>query len=139
MNSTTTMTGFHLSPAGTIVYVLVVVVLIAGLWKVFTKAGKPGWWAIIPIVNIVVLCKIGGKPAWWFLLLLIPLANIVFGILVYNGESKAFGKGPGFTVGLVLLSFIFFPILGFGSARYRGNYGGTQAPGGYYPSQPQQG
>ncbi len=131
------VTNFHISPAVWAIYVVIVVVLIASIWRVFTKAGKPGWWAIIPIVNTFVLCKIGGKPGWWILLFLIPIANIVFLVLVYHGVSKAFGKSGAFTVGLIFLSFIFFPILGFGKARYQGNYGGVQPEFGYYPYPPQ--
>jgi hypothetical protein len=103
-----------------IIYLAVVVFEIAALWKVFTKAGQPGWGAIIPIYNTYLLCKIGGKPGWWVILFFIPLVNIVIFILLYHAVSKSFGHGGGFTVGLVLLSFIFVPILGFGSSQYRG-------------------
>jgi hypothetical protein len=114
-----------MSGVGVVVYLAVVVLLIAALWRVFTKAGRPGWGAIIPIYNAYLLCKIAGKPGWWLLLFFIPIVNIVFVILVYHGISKAFGHGGGFTVGLLLLSFIFIPILGFGSSEYQG---GSRAP-----------
>lgn len=99
------------------------VVICAGFWKMFEKAGQPGWAAIIPVYNIYVMCKIGGKPGWWLLLLLIPFVNLVFSIWIANMISKSFGKDEGFTVGLVLLGVIFYPILGFGSATYLGPYG----------------
>ncbi len=89
-------------------------------WKIYEKAGKPGWAAIIPIYNMIVLLEIVGKPLWWFLLLLIPGVNIVVSVLVYIELSKSFGKDTAFAIGLLLLSFIFYPILAFGSARYLG-------------------
>lgn len=108
-------------PAWAIVlYVAIIVLMIASIWKVFTKAGKPGWAAIIPIYNIVVLLEIVGKPIWWIILMLIPIVNIVVQIIVTHQLSKSFGKDVGFTIGLIFLGFIFFPILGFGSAKYIG-------------------
>jgi hypothetical protein len=104
-----------------------VVFLIAAQWKVFEKAGQPGWACIIPIYNIIVLLKIVGKPSWWFLLFLIPGVNLVFAIWTINLLSKSFGKDEGFTIGLLILGFIFYPVLGFGSARYIGPYGYQQA------------
>lgn len=103
-----------------LVYLAIAVVAIAGMWKTFEKAGKPGWAAIIPIYNIYVLIEIVGKPTIWLLWMLIPCVNIVFSIWLLNLVSKSFGKEEGFTVGLVLLGFIFWPILGFGDARYLG-------------------
>jgi hypothetical protein len=109
--------------AMTIVWLLIVVLEVAGVWMVFTKAAQPGWAAIIPFYNYWVMLKIVGRPGWWLILLLIPFVNIVFAIIVLNGLSKSFGKSGGFTVGLVLLSFVFFPILGFGKSQYRGPQG----------------
>jgi Family of unknown function (DUF5684) len=95
-----------------------------GMWKTFTKAGRPGWAAIIPIYNVIVICQIGGKPGWW----VIPSFLIPFFIIwPYNMISKSFGQSEGFTVGLVLLGFIFWPILGFGSYKYLGPYGNPEA------------
>ena len=90
----------------------------------FTKAGQPGWAAIVPVYNLIVLLQIVGRPLWWILLMLIPLVNFVIAILVYIDLAKSFGKSTGFGIGLVFLSFIFFPILGFGDARYIGPGGG---------------
>lgn len=100
-----------------------VVLMIASMWKVFVKAGQPGWAAIIPIYNIYVMTKIAGKPGYWTLLCLIPFVSIIFSIWLHNMISKSFGKEEGFTVGLVLLGFIFWPILGFGAAKYLGPFG----------------
>jgi len=102
------------------IYLAVVVVSIAALWKVFTKAGKPGWASIIPIYNMIVLLEITGKPIWWLILYFIPIVNIVITIMVAVELSNKFNKSSGFAVGLILLPFIFYPILGFGSAEYKG-------------------
>jgi len=90
------------------------------LWRIFTKAGKPGWAAIIPIYNTIVLLNIGGLSGWFVLLGLVPLVNIILAIIIYWNLGKAFGKGVGFQVGLIILSFIFIPILAFDSSRYVG-------------------
>lgn len=102
------------------VYIAVIVLMIISLWKIFTKAGEPGWAAIIPIYNLIVLLKIAGKPIWWFLLFLIPFVNFVIAIIVTFSLAKNFGKGAGFAVGLIFLPFIFYPVLGFGGASYSG-------------------
>ena len=113
---------------GLILIILAVVVfMIAAMWKIFEKAGQPGWAAIVPIYNCYVLLKIVGKPGWWLLLFLIPIVNYVFIIWTYNMLSKSFGKEEGFTVGLVLLGIVFFPILGFGDAKYLGPFGDKTA------------
>ena len=104
---------------GLLLYLGIVVLVIAGVWKVFTKAGQPGWAAIIPIYNIYILTKIAGKPGWWLLLFFIPVVNFVIAILVAIDVAKAFGKGTGFALGLVFLGIIFYPILGFGDAQYQ--------------------
>lgn len=105
---------------GLLIYLAIIVVVIAGIWKVFVKAGQPGWAAIIPIYNIFVLLKIVGRPAWWLLLFFVPLVNIVVAIMLAIDVAKAFGKGVGFGIGLAFLAPIFYPILGFGGASYQG-------------------
>jgi len=99
---------------------IVWLIVIIGQWKVYTKAGKPGWACIVPIYNVIVLLEIVGKPIWWIFLFLIPCVNIIFGIWTINLVSKSFGQGEGFTVGLIFLGFIFWPILGFGNYQYLG-------------------
>jgi hypothetical protein len=110
-----------------LVLAAIAIFFIAAFWRVFEKAGQPGWAAIIPIYNAYILLKIAGKPGWWLLLFFIPLVNYVFIIWTYNMISKSFGKDEGFTVGMILLAPVFWPILGFGSARYIGPYGDQQA------------
>lgn len=103
------------------------IISIVGIWKSFEKAGQPGWASIIPIYNVYIILKIGGKPGWWLLLYFIPLVNVIFGIWAINMVSKSFGKDEGFTIGLLFLGFIFWPILGFGDAKYLGPYGDPEA------------
>ena len=107
-----------------IIYLAIIVLVIVSMWKIFTKAGKPGWACIIPIYNVIVLLEIVGKPWWWLLLILfVPIANIVLLIWMTNLLSKSFGKSVGFTLGLIFLGFIFVPILGLGDATYVGPAG----------------
>jgi len=103
------------------------VFLLIAQWKVFVKAGQPGWGCIIPILNIYFMTKIGGKPGWWTILCLIPGVNIVIAIWLLNMVAKSFGKDEGFTLGLLFLGIIFWPILGFGSSKYLGPYGDPAA------------
>ena len=98
----------------------VMAVMIASLWVIFGKAGKPGWAAIIPIYNAIVLLEICGRPIWWIALLLIPCVNVVVAVIVWIDLAKSFGKDVLFGIGLWLLGFVFLPILAFGSAQYRG-------------------
>src|SRR3977135_3170676 len=97
-------------PVFWICYFAVIILLIAAMWKVFSKAGQPGWAAIIPIFNMYVLCKVAGRPGWWVILMLIPLVNLIILIIVNIDIAKNFGKGVGFGIGLILLPFIFYPI-----------------------------
>jgi hypothetical protein len=98
----------------------VVAFVIAGIWKVFTKAGQPGWASIIPIYNCIVMLEIAGKPLWWVILLFIPFVNLVIFILIAIALAKSFGKGAGFGIGIALLGVVFIPMLGFGDAKYIG-------------------
>jgi hypothetical protein len=110
--------------AGGMVFMVIVlallVLVIAGFWKVFTKAGQPGWAAIVPIFNLYILLKIAGRPWWWLILFVIPIVSIIVTIIVSIDVAKSFGKGVVFGIGLALLAFIFYPILGFGDAEYQG-------------------
>ena len=102
-----------------VVYLAVILLIVASMWKVFTKAGEPGWAAIVPIYNLIVLLKIAGKPAWWVVLMLIPFVNIIVLAIATIALAKNFGKGAGFGLGLLFLSPIFYPMLAWGDARYQ--------------------
>ncbi len=116
--------GMPQLPVGALLVLLAVgIFLIAANWTIYTKAGKPGWAAIIPIYNIIVLLEIVGKPTWWIVMFLIPVVNIVFLVWMTNMLSKSFGKDEGFTAGLIFLGIIFYPILAWGSATYVGPAG----------------
>lgn len=102
-----------------IVYLALIVFFVAVGWKIFTKAGKPGWAVIIPIYNIIVMLEIVNRPVWWILLYLVPVVNMVVGIIVILDLAKSFGKGTGFAVGMILLGIVFFPMLAFGDDQYQ--------------------
>ena len=103
-----------------IIQLAIVAFFLAVMWKIFEKAGRPGWAAIIPIYNIIVLLEIVGRPVWWIVLLLIPIVNIVVGFLLALDLSRSFGHDLAFALGLFFLGFLFYPILAFGSDTYRG-------------------
>jgi len=102
-----------------LIYLVILVIVIVGCWKMFVKAGQPGWGILIPFYNMYLMIKIAGRPGWWLVLMFIPLVNIILHIIVLADISRNFGKGIGFVLGLIFLPFIFYPILGFGSAQYR--------------------
>ena len=108
------------SPVPVIISLVVCVVLLAGLWKLFVKAGKPGWAAIVPFYNMYCMYQISFGKGWLFLLTFVPVVGFVFGIMMCFKLAKAFGKGTGFGFGLLFLSPIFMCILGFGDAEYVG-------------------
>ncbi len=108
-----------------LVFIAIAVVTLIGMWKVFTKAGHPGWAVLIPIYNLILLLRIAGLAWYWVftpLIVLIPflgtIAYLVWVVWVHHRISTRFGQGVGFTIGLTLLSPIFWLILGFGSSKY---------------------
>lgn len=101
-----------------IIYLALIVLIIASLWKLFSKADEPGWAAIVPIYSGIVFLRIAGKPWWWIFLLMIPLVGLIFAIIATIDFAKAYNKGTGFALGLIFLGFIFYPIMAFGSATY---------------------
>jgi len=103
-----------------IIELAIMVAVVAGIWKVFVKAGQPGWAAIVPFYNIYVITQIAGRPAWWIVLFFIPIVSLIAAVILMIDVAKAFGKGTGFGIGLALLGIVFFPILGFGDATYQG-------------------
>ena len=105
----------------TMLFSLAVALLtVAGMWKAFQKAGQPGWAAIIPIYNVWIMLKVAGDPGWWLILLLIPVVNFVIIIVVSIHVAEAFGRGALFGLGLAFISFVFWPLLGFGDDSYQG-------------------
>lgn len=103
-----------------LIVIALAILVIIGNWKLYEKAGKPGWASIIPIYNVVVLLEIVGRPIWWIILMLIPCVSLIVAIVVVIDLAKSFGKDTLYGLGLVFLPFIFFPMLGFSDARYIG-------------------
>lgn len=98
----------------------VAAVILASLWKIYSKAGQPGWAAIVPVYNIIILMNIVGRPVWWVVLMFVPFVSFVVGIIICIDLARSFGKDLGFAVGMILLPFVFIPMLAFGDARYGG-------------------
>jgi hypothetical protein len=143
------------SGVGGAVFLVFIVIYVLGalpLMGIFNKASEPGWAAFVPIYNIIVLLKVVGRPWWWIILLIIPFVGFIVWIIVAYDLARSFGKGIGFTIGLVIpyVNWIFLMILWLGQAQYRGpaatmgmappgygappqGYGAPQAPG--YPPQ----
>lgn len=110
-----------------LVIAVIALVTLVGMWKVFAKAGEPGWAALIPVYNLIVLLRVAGLPWYWVftpLVVIIPFLGLIayfaWVVWVHHRISTRFGQGVGFTIGLTLLSPIFWLILGFGSSRYVG-------------------
>lgn len=111
------------STGSSIVSFIIGVLVIVAWWKLFEKAGEAGWKALIPLYNTYTIVKIVDGNGLKFLLLLIPIVNIVYGIMLDIKLAKAFGKSTGFAIGLIFLAPIFMLILGFGDAQYQGPQG----------------
>lgn len=103
-----------------LVLLAIIAVQIAGTWRVFEKADQPGWGALIPIYNVYLMIEIGDNPAWYLIGLFVPILNIYIYFRIFVDLAEAFGKGIGYGLGLWFFPVIFFPLLGFGDASYRG-------------------
>jgi uncharacterized membrane protein YhaH (DUF805 family) len=115
--------------AGILIFSLAIAVIsIASMWKIFAKAGQPGWASLVPIYNAYVLLKVCGKPGWWLALMLIPFVNFVVCVILPFSLAKAFGKNEVWGIGLLLLGIVFMPMLAFGDSRYVGAGGGSGSP-----------
>ena len=128
--------GSILIVGGAIGLVLLVIALI-GYAKIYEKAGEPGWAAFVPVYSTIVLVKIIKKPSWWIITIsvcywvsvfwtasissLIGFVSTVFTIWATNLLVHKFGKGVGYTIGMIFLPFIFAPMLGFGDDQYIGD------------------
>ena len=118
----------------TVIAVVVLVLQIIAMWKVFTKAGESGWKSLIPIYNVIIYYKISGVSPWLYLIVIIAgaltglendminalslIVTIIITLYQTHSLAKAFGKGIGYTLGLLFLNTIFLYILGFGSSKY---------------------
>ena len=109
-----------------VVVLAIAILMIASMWKLFSKAGKPGWACIVPIYNYVVWLEIIKKPIWWIILLMVPIVNFIIIIIMFIEMAKAYGKSAGFGVGMIFLPYVFFPMLAFGDSTYE--YGDKAQP-----------
>lgn len=109
----------HIGTGMAVFWLAVMLLMVVSGWRIFKKAGKPGWAILVPIYNAIVMLQICRRPGWWFILLLIPLVNLVIAIILAIDLAKVFGHGAGFGIGLILAGFIFYPILAFDSSQYQ--------------------
>lgn len=110
----------QMSPVTMVIYIALLVLELVSMWKLFVKAGRPGWASIVPIYNVIVMLDIAKKPWWYLLLMLIPFVNFVIAIMVTVAFVKAYGKDTGFAVLTIFFAPIMYPILAFGDSKYQG-------------------
>ena len=108
----------QMGPAVGLIWLVVLVFYIYVQWRIFEKAGLPGWGVIIPIYNIYLTLKVAKRPGWWLILFFIPIVNLIIAIIIPFDIAKNFKKDPLFGAGLLFLGFIFYPVLAFGKAKY---------------------
>jgi hypothetical protein len=101
-----------------VIYFAIIIFMIVSMWKMFAKAGQPGWASLVPILNVYIMLQIAGKPGWWLLLMFIPIVSIVISIITSIAIAENFNKGVGFGLGLAFLPIVFVPILAFSDAQY---------------------
>lgn len=138
---TYTTTSSDLGAVAVVIWLIVILVMLAvgifmaiAMWRIFTKAGKPGWASLVPIYNMVVMMQIVGRPEWQVVLMFLPFAHIYISIVLPLDLAKSFGKTAGFGVLMLFFPAIMYPILAFGSSRYVGPAAQQQV----YYGQPQQ-
>jgi Family of unknown function (DUF5684) len=105
-----------------VVILLFVAFIIVAYWKVYRKMGLPGWASIVPFYNITTLLRVVSYPQWWVFLMFVPVVNIVVTVAITHRLAVSFGKGWWFTLGILLLPFVFLPILAFGQAMYHDSF-----------------
>jgi hypothetical protein len=106
-----------------LVSLLITVVTLAGIWKIFVKAGHPGWTSLVPLYNVILWLQMIGRPWWYLAALFFPGVNAILWLIIAFGTARSFGRGILFALGVTFLPFIFIPIIGFGQAAYIGGMG----------------
>lgn len=101
-----------------IALIFISVLMLVSIWKIFTKAGQSGWKSIVPIYNLIISMRIIKRPVWFIILMLLPYISLVISVITSHDLAVSFGKGKLFTLGLIFLPFIFYPILAFGESKY---------------------
>lgn len=97
---------------------IIVILAVASMWKIFTKAGQPGWAAIVPFYNAYIMQQIVGRETWW--LAIFFFLSPVWSIVISLDLAKSFGKEMVWGIGLIVFPYVFYPLLGFGDAQYQG-------------------
>ena len=103
-----------------LIQLALIAAVLAGLWKAFEKMGRKGWEGIVPFYNVYILLQMTGRPVWWLALMIVPLVNLAMFVIVSIDVAKGFAKSQNFGIGLGLLGFVFWPILGFSEAKWQG-------------------
>jgi hypothetical protein len=106
-----------------VVSAAVLVFYLGAYWKIYEKAGLNGWAAIVPFYNLWTYCRAAGRPGWWMFLLLVPIVNIVVWCVIQLDLARSFARSVGFGVGLIFLSVVFVPVLGYGPAVHDDSFG----------------
>lgn len=112
-------TGLAMGAGMMAFWFVICVFMLVVAWKLFVKAGKPGWASIVPIYNIIVFGQIAGFSTGLIVLMFIPIFNIIPAIMLPFKLAEKFDKSTGFAVGLLLLSPIFMAILAFDDSQYQ--------------------
>lgn len=130
MNDTSTAGGGMGAAIGAVIGIVAYLLYAIALWRIFTKAGFPGWLGLIPIVNAIYFIKVGNKSGWLVLLYLIPIVNLVVHYLVGLWVARSFGHGHGYAIGLFFLPLVFALVLAFDGSRHRSGGGYAESFGG---------
>jgi len=109
--------GAAASTTTSLMLLAAVLLTIAAIWKVFERAGEPGWAVLVPFYNLYVLTKVAQVSGWWVLAMFIPFLGIVAAFVIAIGVAKRFGKSSGFGIGIALLPFLFYPMLAWGDGE----------------------
>jgi hypothetical protein len=118
-----------------IILLAIVVLMVASIWMMFVKAGKPGWACLVPLYNIIVWLSIIGRPWWYLFFLVFPVTAVILWAIIVFGTARSFNRSILFVLGVTFLPFIFIPVLGFSSSDYIGGMGPSYRRG---PKLPQQ-
>lgn len=99
---------------GTLSLFAIIILFHMGLWKLFEKAGRKGWEAIVPFYNLYVMIRLTGRPLWWLILFLIPGVNFIVWMGLVVDFAKSYAKNSFLQhVGAIAVPFLLFPLWGF--------------------------
>ena len=110
--------GVILLILGILIGLAYIVLLIVSWWRIYTKAGRPGWANLIPVYGAIEFFNVAWGNGAYFLFMLLPVINVLVFIITIQKLSESFGRGIGYTLGMFLLPGIFIPILGLGKDKH---------------------